>query len=86
MLIQSLDKDEEMIYNTVGYDEKNYDSDIIDLKTELEKLEEDERILINNRYKEGLTQKETSEVLGISQVKGSRMENKILTRLRTRLM
>jgi len=86
MLIQSLDKDEEMIYNTVGYDEKNYDSDIIDLKTELEKLEEDERILINNRYKEGLTQKETSEVLGISQVKVSRMENKILTRLRTRLM
>lgn len=86
MLIESLDRDEDVIYNTVGYDEKEYNSDIMDLKCELDKLDMEERMIINNRYNEGLTQRETSEVLGISQVKVSRMENKILTRLRTRLM
>lgn len=86
MLIESLDKDDDVIYNTVGYDEKEYNCDIMDLKCELDKLDVCERRLINNRYSEGLTQRETSEVLGISQVKVSRMENKILTRLRTRLM
>ena len=48
-------------------------------------LEESERELINSRYYQDMTQKETAEVLGISQVQVSRKEGKILEKLKTQI-
>lgn len=89
-LITSLDNDvnannEPEIYNYYGYCEKGYNEEILDLKTELDKLNEFDRELITKRYNEGLSQSEVSKELGINQVKVSRCEKQILTKLRTRL-
>ncbi len=86
-LIISLEteNEEENLYNRVGYEEKLYREDILDLRKELDNLTEYDRKIITKRYKEGLTQSEVSKELGINQVKVSRKEKEILTRLRTRL-
>ena len=52
------------------------------LKNILDKLEERERNLIVMRYFKDMTQTEIAEVLGISQVQVSRLENKILEKMR----
>ena len=52
------------------------------LKQLLEKLEEKERQLITLRYFEDKTQSQVAEQLGMSQVQVSRMEKKILRRMR----
>jgi RNA polymerase sporulation-specific sigma factor len=51
----------------------------------LEKLEEQERKLIRLRYFEGKTQSEVAAVLGMTQVQVSRLEKKILYRMRETL-
>ena len=48
-------------------------------------LEENERELITSRYYEDMTQKETAESLGITQVQVSRKESKILEKLKTKV-
>ena len=88
-LVASLDNENEeetKIYDYVGYTESAYNEEILDLKIELANLNEYDRNLILKRYQEGLTQSEVSKELGINQVKVSRQEKQILTRLRTRLM
>lgn len=88
--IKSLDyetQEEEIdLYNKIACEEKAYNADIQDLKTELSNLSEEERELIEQRYYNDLTQSETSDKLGISQVQVSRKETKILTKLRQRLV
>ena len=73
------------LYDTYGYEEKELNENILDLRDELNKLDDFDRKLINLRYYRGLTQQETSEELGLSQVQISRKENKILTKLNSRL-
>jgi len=73
----------EEIYNIGRYD--NTSVDVLDLKNELDKLNEDEKKLILSRYYNDMTQSETSDLLGISQVQVSRNENKILQKLRSNL-
>ena len=87
-LVASLDSENEEeinLYNTLGYTEQAYNEEILDLKIELENLNDFERNLMIKRYGQGLTQTEVSKELGINQVKVSREEKQILTRLRTRL-
>lgn len=82
----SNDEDKELnLYDSLAYEEKGYSDNIIDLKIELEKLSEFEQNLIRSRYYEGRSQQEVSNELGISQVQVSRVENKILTKLKTKL-
>lgn len=67
---------------------KSYDDtspEVLDLKGELNKLSLEEKRLIYARYFEDLTQTETSNILGMSQVQVSRNENKILKKLRDNL-
>ncbi len=67
---------------------KSYDDtspEVLDLKGELNKLSVEEKRLIYARYFEDLTQTETSNILGMSQVQVSRNENKILKKLRDNL-
>lgn len=67
---------------------KSYDDtspEVLDLKGELKKLSSEEKRLIYARYFEDLTQSETSNILGMSQVQVSRSEGKILKKLRENL-
>ena len=57
----------------------------ITVKQMLETLTETERILIQLRYMEDKTQNEIAQILGINQVAVSRMEKKVLLRLRNQL-
>lgn len=73
------------LYDYQSYEEKGYDEDILTLKEELEKLPIDERMLIESRYFQDKSQKQTSEELGISQVQVSRKEVKILSKIRNNI-
>lgn len=67
---------------------KTYDctsADILDLRSEIDKLPINEKNIILARYYGELTQSETSNILGISQVQVSRNETKILQKLKARL-
>ena len=48
----------------------------------LESLTKEERLLITSRYFDDKTQVETAKLLGISQVQVSRLEKKILLKMR----
>lgn len=74
---------EDSYFDPMSYD--NTSAEVLDLRNELDKLPEKEKQLIYSRYFEELTQRETSNILGISQVQVSREENKILNKLKTRL-
>lgn len=85
--ILSLDRkndDEDSLYNVCKYDE---DNDIkIDIKNSIENLNSDEKEIIKYRYFQDLTQSETAKILGISQVKVSRYEQKTLKKLKKMMM
>jgi len=66
-------------------EEKNEAESLIDRMTVeqlLKSLTEEERLLITSRYFEDKTQMETAKLLGISQVQVSRLEKKILLKMR----
>ena len=86
MALQATDEMESIddVYNVV----KTYDDtspELLDLRNEIMNLPSEERNLILARYYEELTQRETSSILGMSQVQVSRCEAKILQKLRDRL-
>ncbi len=79
------DEKELTLYDSIKYEEKGYDDSILDLKAEINKLDDNEKKLIKARYYDDKSQQETSQILGISQVQVSRNEAKILTKLRSKL-
>ncbi len=83
--IETENDEEQNICNAIGYTEPNYREDILDLRKEIDNLDSYDKNIIKKRYEEGLTQSELSKELGINQVKVSRKEKEILTRLKTRL-
>lgn len=86
--VQSLDfaYDEDVsLYNSVMSFDDGTSADVLDLRTEVGKLDEAERQLISVRYYQDMTQSEASKCLGMSQVQVSRKEGKILEKLRQRL-
>ena len=72
------------LQDTIGKIE-NID-DLLLLKEALTKLEPFEQKIINKRYVNDLTQQQTALELGISQVQVSRGEQKILTKLKSKLV
>lgn len=69
-------------------DEKQFENPIVNsiaLKQVMDTLEEGENRLIQLRYMQNKTQSETAKILGTNQVAVSRMEKKILAKLRQRL-
>ena len=74
------------LYDTVSYQERGYDSEILDLKEAILQLEPTEQKIIQYRYFDDMTQSETSKILGINQVKVSRDEAKILRKLKSELV
>ena len=73
------------LYDRLSVEEKQLTSEVLDLKSEIASLEEDDRNLIYSRYFLDLTQQEVSQNVGISQVQVSRKESKVLNKLKTRL-
>lgn len=73
------------LYNKIALIEKGYDVGVLDLKEAIMGLEESERALITSRYYQDMTQKETAESLGLSQVQVSRKESKILEKLKSKV-
>ena len=59
--------------------------DNIDLYQELNKLDVNEKKILNNRYFLDKTQQETAIILGINQVQVSRCEKKILKKLKSNM-
>lgn len=66
-------------------DEEEQNVDLIDLKSAIRELEERERQIIVLRYFKDMTQQQIAELLGISQVQVSRIEKKVLVRMRERM-
>ena len=83
--LDSMTNDDMNLYDHLGCEEKQLTSEVLDLKTELASLNDEDRKLIYSRYFMDLTQREVSEDLGISQVQVSRKESKVLNKLKTRL-
>ncbi len=87
-LVQSLDepvKGEEndlSLYEVIPNIEHIDLNTLIALKEELVKLKETELLIIVGRYFEGLTQTEIANKIGVNQVQVSRMEKKILQKLK----
>ena len=59
---------------------------LIDLKNNLNSLEEDEKEIIKYRYIDDLTQDEVAKKLKMNQVKVSRLEKKILNKLKEKML
>jgi len=74
-----------LLLDTVKDEKQNIDLDVMMLKSEIEKLSNDEKKLLNERYFLDKTQKETAQILGINQVQVSRNEKKILKKLKNNL-
>ena len=77
--------DDYNLYNKIALIEKGYDVGVLDLKEAINGLEESERELITSRYYQDMTQKETADSLGMSQVQVSRKESKILEKIRNQI-
>ena len=80
------DGKEMTLQDTIGQIDDMTKDDLLLLREELSKLNSFERDLINKRYLEDLTQQQTANALGITQVQVSRGEKKILTKLRSKLV
>lgn len=75
----------EPVYDSIPSTDTDTRADLLDLREELEHLSLEEKKLIVARYYQEMTQQETSELLGMSQVQVSRRETKILQKLKSRL-
>lgn len=84
MEISSLDDDRNdlSLYDVVGFENIEKD-DLILLRDALSKLNDQEKELILKRYFYNMTQSEIAKQNGINQVKVSREEGKVLTKLRS---
>ncbi len=82
--VESFDNDQ-MPEGTRGgdyVDEEDQNVDIMDLKAAISHLGERERQIILLRYFRDMTQQETAGIVGISQVQVSRIEKKVLQKMR----
>lgn len=77
--VVSSDSKDLTLEEIVGYT-PNID-DLLMLKEQLSSLNSEEYSIINNRYMNDLTQTETSNIMGMSQVQVSRKEQKVLQKL-----
>ena len=86
MYIDSLDYqyNNEDLYNIVFKENLSKD-DLIDLKNALNSLTKNEKELINARYFNNYTQQELANIYNTNQVKISREEKKILSKLRAKM-
>ena len=85
--IESLDNEliPEGMHGGHYVDEEQQNVELIDLKAAIKDLADRERQIIVLRYYKDMTQQQIAKVLGISQVQVSRIEKKVLGRMRERM-
>lgn len=85
--IESLDNEliPEGMHGGNYVDEEQQNVELIDLKAAIKDLADRERQIIVLRYFKDMTQQQIAKVLGISQVQVSRIEKKVLNRMRERM-
>jgi RNA polymerase sporulation-specific sigma factor len=85
--IESLDNEliPEGMHGGHYVDEEQQNVELIDLKAAIKDLADRERQIIVLRYFKDMTQQQIAKVLGISQVQVSRIEKKVLGRMRERM-
>lgn len=81
-----LDEDNLTLSDTLGIEETNKQMEYMDLENAMKLLEPKEQLFIRMRFFEDLKQAEIAERLFISQVQVSRLEKKILEKLRANLV
>lgn len=74
------------LYDSIKYEEKGFDGELIDLRDSIESLNDEEKKIIQYRYFDDRTQSDVSLELGMSQVQVSRKESKILQKLKKDLV
>ncbi len=90
--VQSADKPimnngkEVVLYDVISSSEKISTIDRISLQEELNKLDYRDKRILQERYYNDRTQSEVAHILGISQVKVSREEKKVLEKLRSNMV
>ena len=86
--VMSLDQeiDQFKIYDVVGKDDKNLNSEIILIKEMIKTLPSPDKEIIQYRYFNDFTQGETAKILKMTQVQVSRYENKVLKKLKTKII
>jgi len=90
--VQSADKPimndgkEVVLYDVISSNEKISTIDRISLKEELSKLDYRDKRILQERYFNDRTQSEVAYILGMSQVKVSREEKKVLAKLRSNMV
>lgn len=72
--------------NAVGFDNTNETVEVMSLHQLVDALPEFEKKLIVLRYFKNLTQSQTAQILGVSQVKISREEKKIITKFKEQML
>lgn len=92
MPVQSADKPiidngkEVVLYDLIASNSVTNNLDLISLKEELSKLSYQDKRILQERYFNDKTQSEVAYILGISQVKVSREEKKVLQKLRNNMV
>ena len=76
------EKGQELLEKLPVEDKQEEITESLQLKTAIEKLPEREKKVIMLRYFRDLTQSEVANMLGVSQVQVSRIENKIMENFR----
>lgn len=88
-IYESLDKENSngqvVLDKLVNFDEANNILDKMALKDVIKELEDKDRKLIMLRYFRDKTQSEVAQILNVSQVQVSRLENKILAKMKNKL-
>lgn len=84
--LNTSDDDELSPEEKIGTDNVSEFIEKFALKQAIDKLDPDERVIIHLRYSHSFTQNEVAARLGVTQVKISRMEKKIMGKLREALL
>ena len=79
------DSGREFTLQDVVGESQNID-DLILLRESLKNLTEEEKSIIDNRYMKDYTQSETSKIVGMSQIQVSRKEQKVLQKLKQKMV
>lgn len=74
------------LYDVVGIEETTSIDELIELKKVLSELSSEERFIIDARYFKDLTQTEVANLLKTNQVNISRLEQRILNKLKSKLL
>ncbi len=74
------------LYDIIPEKKNQNIDDLIMLREELSKLDYQDKRLIQYRYFNDKTQSEVAEILGISQAKASRIEKKVLSKLKSSMI